>query len=57
MGWAYRTSPLSQLTCIDLAQSFDELKPMVPKTTREATKKEGQELPKASMLTAVQNDS
>lgn len=41
----------------DLTQSSDELNAMVSKTTREAAKKEGQELLKAGKLTAAQNGS
>lgn len=47
----------SQRMHAHLALSSDELNATVSKSTREAAKKEGEELLKAGMLTAAQNDS
>lgn len=54
MGWR---GPHSQFMEAYLVKILGELNAMVSKTTREAAKKEKQELLKAGMLTAVQNDS
>lgn len=56
MSWSHREAVSSQLTYAYLVQSSGELNAVVSKITREAAKKEEQELLRADMLTVVQND-